>query len=66
MKHARAVIFFAGTAARDRFKVCLLNTASKDELLSVMENHKNLEMYCMWSFDFEIISRMTMVERRST
>jgi hypothetical protein len=38
MKHARAVIFFAGTAARDRLKVCLLNTASKDELLSVMEN----------------------------
>lgn len=38
MKHARAVIFFAGTAARDRFRICLLNTASKEELLSVMEN----------------------------
>lgn len=37
MKHARAAIFFASTAARDRFRICLINTASKEELLTVME-----------------------------
>ena len=36
--HARAALFFAGPSAKERFNLCLLNTASKDELVSFMEN----------------------------
>lgn len=38
MAHARAALFFAGPSAKERFSLCLLNTASKDELVSLMGN----------------------------
>jgi hypothetical protein len=47
--HARAALFFAGPSAKERFHLCLLNTASKDELVSFMENTLVPEVKDEWN-----------------
>lgn len=36
-KHAKAAIFHAGRSAKERFRICLLNTASRDDLIKTFD-----------------------------